>query len=118
MATPPATRAIARSSVADGSWRSTAMPTTVAVAGRSETNSAYVERAMRASASWSQTYGITDELMATPRPAPSATGSASAEAALQPPIGVTTTAATSIALASPSMPPACSRRATRWARTM
>jgi hypothetical protein len=37
------------------------MPMTVAVAGRMETRSAYVERLIRAIASWSVTYGITDE---------------------------------------------------------
>jgi len=73
---------------------------------------------MRASASWSQTYGITDEVTPTPRPAARATGSAKAGAALRPPIGVTTAAATSIADASPSMPPPCRSRATRSARTM
>lgn len=60
------------------------MPTTVAVAGSSETMSAYVARRIRAIASWSQTYGITDEVMPTPMPAATATGSTSAGTALQP----------------------------------
>ena len=44
---------------------------------------------------------MTDELMPTPTPASSAIGSVSAGPAAQPPIGVTTTAATSIASAEP-----------------
>ena len=73
---------------------------------------------MRAMASWSQTYGITEEVIPTPIPAASATGSTSAGTASQPPSGVATTHAISIAAASPSMPliPGC--WATRWARTM
>src|SRR5919201_4918020 len=53
-ATAEATSAIAAASSTDGTWSSTTMPTTVAVAGRSATNSAYVERASFAIASWSQ----------------------------------------------------------------
>ena len=80
------------------------MPITVAVAGRSETSSAYVERGSRAIASWSHTYGITEDAIPTPIPAASATGSTNAGAASQPPIGVTTTSATSIAAPSASIP--------------
>jgi hypothetical protein len=93
------------------------MPITVAVAGRSETRSAYVARRIRAIASWSKTYGITDDEIPTPIPAARATGSTSAGAASHPPTGSTKTQATSIAAARPSIPPIplC---ATRWASTM
>ena len=70
------------------------MPITVAVAGSKETMSEYVARLSRAIASWSKTYGMTDDVTPTATPAASATGSTSAGAALQPAIGVTTTAAT------------------------
>jgi len=40
---------------ADGTWVRTTIPMTVAVAGRSDTMSAYVARGSRASASWSAT---------------------------------------------------------------
>ena len=46
---------------------------------------------MRAIASWSQTYGITDDVIPTPIPASSTTGSTSAGTASQPPSGVATT---------------------------
>ncbi len=52
------------------------MPITVAVAGSSETSSAYVARRIRAIASWSNTYGMTDDEIPTPMPAASRTGSA------------------------------------------
>jgi hypothetical protein len=61
---------------------------------------------------------MTDEVTPTPTPAPSATGSSSARAAAQPPIGVTTQSATSIAAARPSIPPRLGSRETRWASTM
>ena len=80
--------------------------------------SAYVERASRRIASWSLTYGITDEEIPTPTPAAIATGSVSAGTAAQPAIGVTTTVATSIEAARPSIPPSASSRATRCASTM
>ena len=60
------------------------MPTTVAVAGRIETMSEYVAAGSRAIASWSKTYGITDDATPTPIPAASATGSANAGMALHP----------------------------------
>jgi hypothetical protein len=90
----------------------------VAVAGSSETSSAYAARLSRAIASWSVTYGITDDEIPTPIPASSPTGSSAAGAACHPPSGVTTTSATSIAAASPSIPPTAGWRATRWASTM
>src|SRR4051812_38973099 len=89
-----------------------------AIAGRSATKSAYVARGIRAIASWSRTYGITDEEMPTPMPAASATGSPNAGAACASPTGETTTKATSIAAASPSTPPTTPCRATRCASTM
>ena len=39
----------------DGTWASTTMPITVAVAGNRETISAYVDRARRRIANWSLT---------------------------------------------------------------
>ena len=54
----------------------------------------------------------------TPMPARSATGTVNAGRASQPPIGVTTTAAISIAAARPSMPLISGRLATRSASTM
>ncbi len=91
---------------------------TVAVAGRRTTSSAYVPRESRAIASWSHTYGITDEDTPTPIPASSATGSANAGAASASPIGSATTAAISIASASPSIPRTRGLRATRCPSTM
>ncbi len=55
-------------------------------------------------ASWSKTYGTTDETIPTPMPAARATASTNAGAALQPASGVTQTAASSIA-ARPSIRP-------------
>ena len=75
-------------------------------------------RASRRIASWSVTYGITDEQMPTPTPAAIATGAPSAGTTAQPPIGVIATAATSIAAPSPSMPAIPGRFATRCASTM
>ena len=49
------TSATPSASLGDGTWASTTTPITVAVAGSSETISAYVARAIRASASWSAT---------------------------------------------------------------
>jgi hypothetical protein len=77
-----------------------------------------VLRASRRIASWSVTYGITEDEMPTPTPASSATGSVSAGAAAQPASGVTTTSAISIDAARPSMPLIVSSCATRWASTM
>jgi hypothetical protein len=51
-------------------------------------------------------------------PAPSATGSSKAGAALQPPIGVIAIVATSIAAASPSIRFSAVLREMRWASTM
>ena len=94
------------------------MPTTVAVAGSSATRSEYVARRRRAIASWSKTYGTTDDAMPTPMPAARATGSSSTGAALEPASGVTQTAATSIAAARPSIRPIPGARERRWASTM
>ena len=73
---------------------------------------------MRASASWSQTYGITDEETPTPMPAAMATGSPKAGAAPHTPIGVATTAAMSIAIPSRSIPGTDPFCAARWLITM
>ena len=91
-------------SSADGIWVSTTTPMTVAVAGSRETISAYVARGSRAIASWSVTYGITEEEIPTPTAAASSSGSVNAGAAPPAPIGRATTAAISIASARPSMP--------------
>src|SRR6266536_1329610 len=117
-ATPTITRAIPARSTNEGNWLRTTTPITVAVAGRSATNSAYVARGKRAIASWSNTYGMTDDETPTPIPAAIAIGSPSACAAPENPIGETKTKAKSIAAASPSTPPIAVRRETRWAGTM
>src|SRR5215207_7494235 len=114
-ATPPTTSATPSTSAGDGTWPSTTIPITVAVAGSSETSRAYVARGSRAIASWSQTYGITDDATPTPTPAAIAIGSSSAGTAFQPASGVTTTSAASIDAARPSIPLA---PATRWLSTM
>jgi hypothetical protein len=97
---------------------STTSPTTVAVAGSSDTISEYVARVSRAIASWSHTYGMTEEVTPTPIPAPSAIGSVRCGPACQPPSAVTAGTASSIAAASPSMPPSPDCRDTRCASTM
>ena len=53
---------------------STTTPTTTAVAGNRATISEYVDRGSRAIASWSVTYGITDDEIPTPTPASSTSG--------------------------------------------
>jgi hypothetical protein len=73
------------------------------------------QRVSRAIASWSQTYGMTDDATPTPMPAAIAIGSSSAGTAFQPASGVTTTSAASIDAARPSSPLPC---ATRWLSTM
>jgi hypothetical protein len=73
-ATPPATRAIPAISAGSGSWCRTITPTTVALAGSNDMSSAKAARGSLAIASWSVTYGITDEQMPTPQPAPSRSG--------------------------------------------
>ena len=75
-------------------------------------------RGSRAIASWSHTYGITDEVTPTPMPAAIATGSSTCGRTAQPPIAVLTGAATSIAAPSPSMPASPGTRDTRCASTM
>jgi hypothetical protein len=102
----------------DGICVSTTTPITVAVAGSSETISAYVARLRRDMASWSKTYGMTEEATPTPTPAASAIGSSNAGATLKPPIGVTNTVATNIAMARPSIRASSQRRAMRCASTM
>src|SRR5215468_252350 len=104
MATPSMTRAMPPMSTGVGSWRRTTTPVTTAVAGSSATNNAYVGRGRRAIASWSHTYGTTDDVTPTPAPASSATGSFSATRALGRPIGETHTSATVIAAARPETP--------------
>jgi hypothetical protein len=47
---------------------------TVAAAGSRDSSSANVARGSRANASWSHTYGITDEQIPTPAPAASNSG--------------------------------------------
>jgi hypothetical protein len=56
-ATPAMTSTTPRASGTVGIWVSTITPITVAVAGSSDTISAYVTRGSRARASWSATYG-------------------------------------------------------------
>jgi hypothetical protein len=51
-----------------GTWASTSRPTAVAVAGSSASISANVARGSLAIASWSVTYGTTDEHRPTPTP--------------------------------------------------
>ena len=63
----------ARSAVV-GTWRSTIAPMIVANVGSSASISAYLPRGSRAMASWSVTYGMTDEHTPTPAPAASSTG--------------------------------------------
>lgn len=109
-ATPTSSRVV-------GTWWSTATPMTIAIAGSSASSSAYVDRAIRAIASWSQTYGITEELMPTPIPAASATGSTNAVAACAALSGTTHTHAITMAAARPSRPLG-RYRAARWASTM
>ena len=65
---PPPRGLTPSTSTGDGTCASTTTPITVAVAGSSETSSAYVARGSRAIASWSQTYGITEEATPTPMP--------------------------------------------------
>ncbi len=56
----------AEASWSDGTWASTTMPITVAVAGNWETISAYLDRARRHIANCSLTYGITNDEIPTP----------------------------------------------------
>ena len=92
------------SSAGPGSWVSTTTPMTVAVAGSKDSSSANVARDSRANASWSHTYGITEEQIPTPAPAASSSGRPKAATASARPTGAATTAATSIASPSRSMP--------------
>ncbi len=116
-ATPSTTSTTPAASSGTGICASTSTPTTVAVAGSRETSSAYVPRLSRAMASWSQTYGITDEQMPTPTPAASSRGSVSAGTAWTKPMGSAAAEAMSIASARPSMPLRAGLREARWART-
>jgi hypothetical protein len=61
---------------------------------------------------------MTEDVMPTPIAAPNATGSVIAGAASAMPNGNATTAATSMAIAKPSIPESCTRREARWATTM
>ena len=73
-ATPAATKAIPAISGGPGSWCSTITPMIVALAGSNDMSSAKAARGSLAIASWSVTYGITDQQMPTPQPAPSRSG--------------------------------------------
>lgn len=68
-------------------------------------------------ASWSQMYGMTDDVTPTPIPAARSAGSVSAGPAAGA-RGMTATAAASIAPARPSTPAMAGLWATRWAVTM
>jgi len=61
---------------------------------------------------------MTEDVTPTPIPAATAAGSSRLRATIQPPIGVTTASATTIANARPSIPPSRGSRETRCARTM
>jgi len=98
------TNPIPASSAGPGSWVSTTTPMIVAVAGSRDSSSANVARDSRASASWSHTYGITDEQIPTPAAAASSSGCPKATAASATPTGAATIAATSIASPRRSMP--------------
>jgi len=76
----------------------------VALAGSNDMSSAKAARGSLAIASWSVTYGITDEQMPTPRPDPSRSGWENATEAAAIPAGLIATAAMSMAAASRSMP--------------
>jgi hypothetical protein len=79
-----------------GTWLSTISPMTVAAAGSSASIRAKVARGSRAIASWSVTYGITEEQTPTPTPHASHTGCVKDSAAGPIPNGVATTAAMSM----------------------
>ena len=76
----------------------------VALAGSNDMSSAKAARGSLAIASWSVTYGITDEQMPTPQPDPSRGGWENATEAAAIPAGLIATAAMSMAAASRSMP--------------
>jgi hypothetical protein len=104
MATPAVTSAMPAMSCGVGSWRSTTAPMIAANTGSSASMSANVARGSRAMASWSVTYGMTEEHTPTPAPAASSTGWPNAGSAPARPAGVAATAAISIAMPSWSMP--------------
>jgi hypothetical protein len=80
-------------------------PMTVANIGSRASMSAKLARGSLAMASWSVTYGMTDEHTPTPAAASNSTGWPKARRAPPSPAGVTTTAAMSIEAASRSIPP-------------
>jgi hypothetical protein len=86
-----------------GNWRRTIAPMIVANTGSSASISANVALGSRAIASWSATYGMTDEQTPTPAPASSRTGCVNAGSAPGRPIGVITSAAITIDAASRSI---------------
>ncbi len=71
---PATTSAMPSRSRPVGTWASTSRPIAVAVAGSSASISANVARGSLAIASWSVTYGITDEQRPTPTPQASQSG--------------------------------------------
>ena len=77
---------------------------TVAAAGSRASISANVARGSRAMASWSVTYGITEEQRPTPAPHSSQAGWLNADSAPASPNGVAAIMARSMATASWSMP--------------
>jgi len=98
------TRAMPARSCRVGTCPSTISPIPVAVAGRIASISAKVDRGSRAIASWSVTYGVTEEHTPTPMPHSSQLGCTNVGAAPATPNGVATTAAMSIAAPSWSIP--------------
>lgn len=95
---------------------------TVANTGSSASMSENVARGSRAMASWSATYGMTDEQTPIPAPASSRTGCRNAGRAPPRPQGAAAIAATHMAAESLSTPlgplPSTPATAIRWPRTM
>src|SRR5215469_3640675 len=102
--TPAITSSTPNTSSKLGIWRSTTTPITLAMAGRRERSRAKVLRARRAMASWSQTYGMTDEQIPTPAPAAMSKGWEKVGQASRMPIGIAASIATSMAAARLSIP--------------
>ena len=89
-----------------------------AMAGRMASRRANVARGNRAMASWSDTYGITDELTPTPMAAASSSKLTNAGMAWRIPNGNATTIATSMANPRRSIPAVPPSAAIRWPRMM
>ena len=96
----------------------TTIPTKVAVAGSKASMSAKLARGSRDIASWSQTYGITDEQTPTPTPARINIGLVSARRASANPTGMMKRKAIAIAAPSRSTPPLAPASETLWPSTM